>query len=164
MRRVRSHSSHDSAEVLLKFLSSLQPLGLLILRLALGLIFLTHGYPKLTRSSAVLQAMFVQHGLPAKLVYVAGVLETFGGVLLIVGLFARPAALLLGLEMLVAIVKVHAVHGIMALHEYEFPLALATACLALATVGAGTLSADHLLYGEGGARARSAKSPKKPQR
>ena len=148
----------------MKFLSSLQPVGLLILRAALGLIFLTHGYPKLTRSSAVLQSVFVQHGLPAKLVYVAGVLETFGGVLLIVGLFARPAALLLAVEMAVAIVKVHSVHGIMALHEYEFPLALATACLALATVGAGTLSADHLLYGEGGSRSRSAKPSKKPPR
>jgi len=155
---------HHSSEVFLKFLSSLQPLGLLILRVALGLIFLTHGYPKLTRSAAALQTLFVQHGLPAKLVYVSGVLETFGAVLLIVGVFARPAALLLAIEMGVAIIKVHSAHGIMALHQYEFPLVLATACLALATVGAGTLSADHLLYGEGGARARSAKSPKKPQR
>jgi putative oxidoreductase len=154
----------DSSEVLLKFLSSLQPFGLFILRVALGLIFLTNGYPKLTRSSEALQALFVHHGLPAKLVYVAGVLETFGGVLLIVGLFARPVALLLACEMGVAILKVHSVHGIMALHQYEFPLALATACLALATVGAGKLSADHLLYGEGGARTRPAKSPKKLQR
>ncbi|HEU0369350.1 MAG TPA: DoxX family protein [Candidatus Acidoferrum sp.] len=81
----------------MKFLSAFQPLGLLILRVALGLIFLTHGYPKLTRSAATMQSMFVQHGLPAQLVYVAGVLETFGGVLLILGLFARPAALLLAI-------------------------------------------------------------------
>ena len=148
----------------MKFLNSLQPLGLLILRAALGLIFLTHGYPKLTRSSGLLQSMFVQHGLPARLVYVAGVLETFGGVLLMVGLFARPAALLLAIEMGVAMVKVHSVHGIMAVHEYEFPLVLATACLVLATVGPGTLSADHLLYGIGGSRARSAKPSNRPQR
>jgi len=148
----------------LKFFSSLQPLGLLILRVALGLIFLTHGYPKLTRSSEALQALFVQHGLPAKLVYVSGVLETFGGVLLIMGLFVQPAALLLAIEMGVAIVKVHSAHGIMALHEYEFPLALAAACLALATVGAGALSADHLLYGAGGSRTRASKPPKRPPR
>jgi len=134
----------------LKFLNSFQPLGLLILRAALGLIFLTHGYPKLTRNAAALQAIFVQHGLPAQLVYVAGVLETFGGALLVAGLFTRPAALLLAIEMGVAIAKVHSSHGIMALHEYEFPLALGTACLALSTVGAGVASADHLLYGEGG--------------
>lgn len=146
----------------MKFLASFQPLGLLILRIALGLIFLTHGYPKLTRSTAAMQAMFVQHGLPPQLVYVAGVLESFGGVLLIAGLFTRPAALLLAIEMGVAIVKVHSGHGIMALHEYEFPLALGTACLALATVGAGTLSADTLLFGEsGGGRTKPARPVKK---
>ena len=146
----------------MKFLSTFQPLGLLVLRVALGLIFLTHGYPKLTRSAMAIQGMFVQHGLPAQLVYVAGVLETFGGVLLILGLFARPAALLLAIEMGVAIVKVHSGHGIMALHEYEFPLALGTSCLALATVGAGALSADHLLFGSGSStRSRPARPPKK---
>src|SRR5438477_362911 len=68
-------------EELLKFLNSLQPLGLLILRTAVGIIFFTHGYPKLTQSAAPMQALFVHHGLPAQLVYVAGVLETFGGLL-----------------------------------------------------------------------------------
>lgn len=146
----------------MKFLGSFQPLGLLVLRIALGVIFLTHGYPKLTRSAAAMQDLFVQHGLPAQLVYVAGVLETFGGILLMVGLFARPVALLLAIEMAVAIVKVHSGHGIMALREYEFPLALGTACLALATVGAGVLSGDHLLFGEGSAgRARPARPTKK---
>jgi putative oxidoreductase len=145
----------------LKFFSSLQPLGLLILRVTLGLIFLTHGYPKLTRSAAALENMFVQHGLPATLVYVSGVLETFGGLLLIVGLFARSAALLLSIEMGVAIIKVHGGHGIMALYEYEFPLALASACLALATVGAGAVSLDHLLLGESGPSRRPAKTARK---
>jgi putative oxidoreductase len=144
-----------------KFLNAFQPLGLLILRLAMGAIFLTHGYPKLAQPSGPLQAMFVQHGLPAQLVYVSGVLEAFGGLLLIAGLFTRGTALLLALEMGVAILKIHN-HGIMALHEYEFPLALACASLALATVGAGVVSVDHLLFGEGGgSRSRSAKSSKK---
>ena len=151
-----------SAEVFVKFLSSFQPIGLLVLRIALGMIFLMHGYPKLTRSAAAMQGTFVQHGLPAQLVYVAGVLETFGGPLLILGLFSRPAAFLLAIEMGVAVVKVHSGHGIMALREYEFPLALGAACLALATVGAGVLSADHVLFGEGGSGpARPARPAKK---
>jgi putative oxidoreductase len=145
----------------LKFLNSLQPLGLLILRCVLGVIFFKYGYPKLTHSNAAMQVMFVQHGLPAQLVYVAGVLETFGGPLLILGLFTRGAALLFSIEMVVAIVKVHSVHGIMALQEYQFPLALAAGCVALTTVGAGTLSVDHLLFGEAGAtRSRKIKSSK----
>jgi putative oxidoreductase len=145
----------------MRWLDSLQPLGLVVLRLALGLIFFTHGYPKLTRATAPVEAMFVQHGLPAKLVYVAGVLETFGGILVVIGLFTRPAALLLAIEMAVAIVKVHGAHGILALHEYEFPLALGAAALALATCGAGALSADRLLFEAGATRARAARAAKK---
>jgi putative oxidoreductase len=149
-------------EDFVKFLNAFQPLGLLILRAALGVIFFTHGYPKLAHANPAMQAMFVQHGLPAQFVYLAGVLETFGSLLLLLGLFARAAALLLAIEMCVAIVKVHSAHGIMALHEYEFPLALAAACFTLATLGAGAASVDHLLVGEDGSkRARATKPTKK---
>jgi putative oxidoreductase len=144
-----------------KILNSFQPLGLLILRVALGVIFFTHGYPKLAHANPAMQAMFVQHGLSAQFVYVAGVLETFGGLLLLLGLFTRAAALLLAIEMSVAMAKVHIVHGIMVVHDYEFPLALAAACLALATVGAGAASLDHLLFEGGSNRSRAAKPAKK---
>jgi hypothetical protein len=33
--------------------------------------------------------------------------------------------------------------------EYEFPLAAGAACFALATVGAGLFSMDHMVWGEG---------------
>jgi len=145
----------------MRWLGSLQPVGLLVLRLTLGLVFFTHGYPKLTRATAPIEAMFVAHGLPARLVYVAGVFETFGGILLIAGLFTRPTALLLAMEMAVAIVKVHGGRGIMALHEYEFPLALAAGAVALATLGAGGLSVDRALFGDSGApRARTTRAKK----
>jgi putative oxidoreductase len=104
--------------------------------------------------------MFMQHGLPAQLVYVAGILETFGGALLAVGLFTRPAALLLAFEMGVAIWKVHSAGGILAVHLYEFPFALAAACLALATIGAGFISVDEGLLGLGARRSRAAKKSK----
>jgi putative oxidoreductase len=134
---------------------------LLFLRCTIGVIFFTHGYPKLTQASVVARQMFVEHGLPAQLVYVAGVLETFGGLMLIAGLFTRAAGLLFAAEMAVAIVKVHSSHGIMALREYEFPLALAAAALALATAGAGVISMDHLLFDESKtARSRPAKAKK----
>ena len=144
----------------MNFLNRLQPLGLLLLRIALGVIFITHGYPKLVKSSTDMQHMFVQQGLPAQFVYVAGVLEAFGGGLLMLGLFTRPAALLLAIEMGVAIWKVHSSGGILAVHLYEFPLALAAACFALTTVGAGVLSVDEGLLGSGGKKFRVQKKPK----
>jgi putative oxidoreductase len=143
----------------MKSLNSLQPLGLLILRLALGLIFFSHGYPKLAHSAAGMQGFFVQHGLPGYFVYVAGVLEVFGGVLLVLGLFTRGAAMLLAIEMGVAIWKVHSAGGIYAVHDYEFPLAVLAGSFALATVGAGSLSLDQLLF-EGGGSSRPPKYSK----
>jgi putative oxidoreductase len=142
------------------FLDRLQPLGLLILRIALGVIFFSHGYPKLIRPNVDMQHFFVQHGLPAQFVYVAGVIEAFGGALLVLGLFTRPAALLVAIEMGVAIWKVHSGGGIMAVHLYEFPLALAAASLALATVGPGVISIDEGLLGSGNRRSRPAKKSK----
>ena len=141
-------------------LDRLRPIGLLVLRFALGAIFLTHGYPKLVRPNPEMQHMFAQHGLPAQFVYVAGILESFGGALLALGLFTRPAALLLAIEMAVAIWKVHSSGGILAVHLYEFPFALAAACIALATVGPGDLSIDEGLLGLGGRRSRAPKKPK----
>jgi putative oxidoreductase len=138
----------------MKFLKSLEPLALLALRCALALIFLVHGYPKLMHPNEAMREFFASHGLPAYFLTVSGVLECFGSVLLLLGLFTRPAALLLAIEMGVAIWKVHSVHGIMSVKDYEFPLALAAGCFALATVGAGLASADHLILGEGGGKKR----------
>ncbi len=104
-----------------------------------------------------MHGMFTQHGLPGYFVAVSGMLEVFGGGLMILGLFTRVAALLLAIEMAVAIWKVHSGGGLIAIHNYEFPLALLAGCFALATVGAGQASIDHALY-EGGGRSRGPKS------
>ena len=142
----------------MKFLDKLQPLSLFVLRIVLGIIFLYHGYPKLTHTHGNLQGVFVEHGLPAYFVYVAGILETFGGGLLLLGLFTRPAALWLVIEMCVAIWKVHS-RSYFAVHEYEFPLLLAAASLAIAAVGAGLISIDWWLY-EGTGRSSARRSPR----
>jgi putative oxidoreductase len=129
-------------------LNALRPLGLLLLRLGIGVIFISHGYPKLIHPNAM-RGMFVQHGLPPYFAEISAVLEVFGGGLLILGLFTRIAALLLAIEMAVAIWKVHSGGGYLAVHNYEFPLAVAVGCFALATVGAGRLSADYPLFESG---------------
>jgi putative oxidoreductase len=145
----------------MKFLNGLQPLSLLFLRVCLAIIFVSHGYPKLVRSNEGMREFFVQHGLPGYFVGLAGILECFGGMLLVVGLFTRPAALLLASEMAVAIWKVHGVHGVLAVREYEFPLALCAACIGLATVGAGSLSLDHAAFGNGSRKRQTPRNAKK---
>jgi putative oxidoreductase len=144
----------------MKSLDRLRPLGLLVLRAALGLIFLYHGYPKLVHADAGMRAFFVQHGFPGYFVGLAGILECFGALLLFLGLFTRPAALVLAGEMAVAIWRVHSGHGILVVKEYEFPMIVGTACFALATVGAGLASMDHLIFGDARKRRRNSKSGK----
>jgi putative oxidoreductase len=144
----------------MKFLSALQPLGLLILRLALALIFVFHGYPKLVRADANMHEFFIQHGFPGYFVGLAGILECLGGGLLVIGLFTRPVALLLAIEMGIVIWRVKSAHGVMAVNDYQFELALGAACAALATVGAGVLSMDHLIFGEDSKKRRSTRSGK----
>jgi putative oxidoreductase len=128
-------------------LEKLKPVSLLLLRWALAVIFIFHGYPKLfTHTQEYLQA-FPRMGFPSYFVYIAGVLEVFGGCLLIVGLFTRVASLLLAGEMAIALWKVHLPQGgAMAVKNYELPLALACATFVLATVGAGVISLDHALF------------------
>ena len=76
----------------------------------------------------------------------AGGAEFFGGLLLIVGLLVRPAALMLAITMVVAIVTVHLQNGLfMTNNGYEFGLALLAVSLGLVFRGAGSLSADRLL-------------------
>src|SRR5258708_13103012 len=87
-----------------------------------------------------MQECFVQHGLPGYFVYIAGVLEVFGAILLVLGLFTRAAALLLAIEMGVAIWKVHSTGSYLAVHNYEFPLAMLAGSLPPPPLGPGPFS------------------------
>lgn len=143
----------------MRSLEKLKPLALLLLRWGLGLIFIYHGYPKLfTHTQQFLQS-FPKMGFPAYFVYVAGVLEFFGGCLLIAGLFTRISGLVLAGEMAIAIWKVHLPQGgVMAVDNYQFPLAMAVGAFALAALGGGIISLDHAIYRGGGRRsARSSR-------
>ncbi len=143
----------------MRFLDQLKPLGLLLLRVALGVIFIFHGYPKLFSSTGQMMGFFIHVGLPGYFVFIAGVLEFFGGILLIIGLFTRIAGLLLAGEMLVAMWKVHGLFSNpAAVDNYQFPLSLAVATFALATLGAGVISLDHILFRDGGKALRRPKN------
>ena len=78
---------------------------LLLLRFAAGVVFVVFGAGKFVNHASEL-ASFKAYGLPAPdaFVYAIGVIELVGGVLLIVGLATRPAALVLAGDMIGAIV------------------------------------------------------------
>jgi uncharacterized membrane protein YphA (DoxX/SURF4 family) len=48
----------------------------------------------------------------------------------------------------------------MSVKDYEFPLSLAAACVILGTIGAGSFSLDHLIFGEDRKKRRLARSGK----
>jgi putative oxidoreductase len=132
-------------------LEKLKPLALLLLRLGLGIIFVFHGYPKLFTHTREAMQSFSHMGFPVYFAYISGVVEFFGGLLLIVGLFTRIAGLLLAIEMAVALVKVHGmISNPMAVDNYQFPLACAAGAFALGTLGAGLISLDHVVFAGGG--------------
>lgn len=119
-----------------------EQLGIAILRIVVGIVFLAHGAQKLFVSGfGGVAHMFGGMGIP--LPYVAAIvvtlLEFAGGIALILGFGARYAAALLAIDMAVAVGKVHLHNGFfMSKGGYEFALTLLAACLALALAGPGS--------------------------
>jgi putative oxidoreductase len=138
------------------WLDRLQPVGALVLRLVLGAIMVAHGYTKIIPRGALYNfTHFVASlGFPAWLGYVAAFTEFFGGMLLIIGLLTRVAALGVVIDMGVAVFRVHLRGGLTG-HSgqpgFEFPLALLAMALMLVFIGPGRLALDDML-GRGGTR------------
>ena len=130
----------------MQFLDHLKPLGLLVLRVSLGASFIYHGVPKLTDPGNALRT-FAGYNFPGYFAYLFGILEVFGGGLLIAGLFTRGAALLLTIEMGMVLYKtVIPSEAIKGFERYEMPLFLAAMAFALATTGAGAISIDAFTF------------------
>ena len=127
--------------------------GLTLLRIVVGIIFAAHGSQKLFGwfggggLAGTAQWMESIGLAPGTLMAVlAGGTEFLGGLALIVGLLARPAALGLSFTLLVAIFSVHIHNGLfMANNGYEFALALLGGTLAVLFEGAGKLSLDRAI-------------------
>ncbi len=128
-------------------------LDTLPVRIAIGITFAAHGAQKLfgwfggyglEGTAGWMESIGLAPGM--LLATLAGSAEFFGGLLLVIGLFVRPAALILAVTMLVAIVTVHLENGLfMSNNGYEFGLALLVVSIGLVFRGAGSLSIDRVL-------------------
>jgi len=128
-------------------------LGLLVLRLALGTVFLAHGAqkafgafggPGLAGMAGVLDSL----GLwPARLwAAIAAGGELLAGALFVTGVLTPLAALLAVATMGVAIAKVHGPKGFFIQNGgYEYALVLAVAAVVVALAGPGSWSLDRVL-------------------
>jgi putative oxidoreductase len=143
----------------LRYLDRLQPLALVIMRLALGVIMFVHGYQKVFQNLQSFVHMVGHMGMPQWLGYVAAFTELLGGLLILAGFFTRPAAFAILVDLIVAIWKVHWHNGLTGAGSdrpgFEFPLAVVALAFALIFFGAGPISIDHVLRGGGSGMRRS---------
>jgi len=115
-------------------------LGLLLIRVGAGLVFFMHGTGKLMNMAGTTN-MFVHMGFPGWVAPLIALLETVGGLALILGIFTRVFAVLLGIEMLVAIFATGFTRGGWQQHELEaFLMAVS---FGLVYTGSGKLSLWH---------------------
>ncbi len=132
------------------FLSGKQlDLGLLILRMGLGLIFIGHGYPKLmggpeswenvgsAMSYLGIDSLHIVFG------FLAASAELFGGIFLILGLYTLPTLVLLLCTMFVAFIMQLSTGA--GYPTVAYPLAMATVFIALLFIGPGKMSMDNKL-------------------
>jgi putative oxidoreductase len=82
-----------------------------LLRIVTGLLFMQHGLQKLFGLLANPSRPPMPAPAPFTKFWIAGVLEVFGGALIVLGLFTRPVAFLLSGEMAVAYFTVHTKRG-----------------------------------------------------
>ncbi len=113
-----------------------------VARILIGLLFMQHGAQKLfgvlggMGGSGNAAELFSLMGL-------AGVLEFFGGLLVVAGLWTAPIAALLALQMLVAYFMAHAGEGLMPIQNNgELALLYMAAFAFLAVSGSGPASLD----------------------
>ncbi|MGR3762860.1 DoxX family protein [Rossellomorea sp. NS-SX7] len=129
-------------------------LGLLIIRLVIGVLFIGHGAQKLF-------GWFGGHGLKGTggwfesigmkpgvtMALLAGLSELIGGILFALGLLTPLGGILIAATMIMAIIKVHGSNGVWATSNgYEYNLTLIAVAIGIALIGPGQYAVDALLF------------------
>ena len=123
-------------------------LGLAVLRVITGTIFVAHGAQKLfVYGLDGVAGGFAQMGIPFPTIIgpLVGLVELFGGLALIAGLLTRLAGAGLGINMLGAFLLVHLPAGFFLPNGYEFVMMLGASAITLTLTGAGRYSIDALI-------------------
>ena len=135
--------------MILNSLNRFRDLGLLVLRIGLGAMFITHGLPKLLAGPALWAQLGTAtgflgiHFLPVFWGFMSAAAEGIGGFLLLLGFFSRPACLLMFINMAVA-TSFHFGRGdglAIASHAIEDGIVF----LSLVLIGPGRYSLDELI-------------------
>lgn len=129
-------------------------LGLLIIRLVIGILFIGHGAQKLfgwfggyglKGTGGWFDSIGMKPGVTLALL--AGLAELLGGILLAAGLFTPLAALMIAGTMMMAILKVHGANGLWSTSNgYEYNLTLIAVTIGLALIGPGQYAIDAILF------------------
>jgi putative oxidoreductase len=127
-------------------------LGLLILRIGIGIMFIWHGWPKIAAGPEMWEKLGGQmgllgiHFLPAFWGFMAAFAEFFGGILLILGLFTRPIAFIMAFNMFIAALT-HLSNGD-GIGGASHAIELGIVFLAIMIMGAGKMGLDRLIFGK----------------
>jgi putative oxidoreductase len=122
------------------FLVKYEPHVYSVLRLIAGFLFLWHGSQKLFDFPSA------GHAIPSYIVFIAGPVEFFGGLLVMIGLWSRWAAFICSGEMAYAYWTVHSTHNLLPiLNGGELAIIYCFLFLFISARGSGIFSVDHLL-------------------
>jgi putative oxidoreductase len=119
-------------------------IGLSLLRVMLGLVFLANGVAKFQGGIENTVGWFDSIGIPGFLAYVVAIIELVGGIALILGVGTRIVSVLIGFIMLGAIFTVKLPAGF--LNGYVYDLVLLIIAVNLFLNGSKLYSLDNLLF------------------
>ena len=128
-----------------------QQVGMLILRLVLGITFFIHGLAKFQGGIDNIAGWFQSMGIPGFMAYVVAVIELVGGLALILGLGTRVVSALFVVILLVAIFKVKLAVGFMGngkMAGYELDLSMMATALYFVLNGGSKFSIDSMVFGK----------------
>lgn len=131
---MHSATSHNASE----------DAGKLVLRGALGILILLHGISKVIGGPAFITGLVTKVGLPAAFGYLVYVGEVVAPLLILLGVWTRAGALVIAINMLVAVMLVHTEQlfqiGKTGGYELELQAIYLCAAIAVALLGAGRYS------------------------